>query len=749
MDQLPALLRQYWGFDTLRPMQERAIQCGVEGRDSLVVMPTGGGKSLCFQVPPLVHGKLTVVVSPLIALMKDQVDGLKLAGYPAAALNSHSTPADAREALGALAAGELRLLYVAPERLFLESFLERLRQVGVHSFAIDEAHCISQWGHDFRPEYRRLRSLREIFPGASVHAFTATATPRVREDIVQQLHLQSPEIVVGVFDRPNLTYRVVARGDLDAQVEEACRRNPRDATIVYCISRKETEQIAGSLRERGIAARAYHAGLDQRERREVQDQFAQERLNVVVATVAFGMGIDRSNVRCVIHAAHPKSLEAYQQETGRAGRDGLPSECLLLYSGGDAVRWDRLIEMSAQDSEVEVSKEWLRHQRDQVRAVQDYCTGGACRHATLSAFFGQRYEPPVEEIEAGRGCGACDVCLGELEVIPESKVVAQKITSCVARLGLAMSPEGRPMEYGAKYIGDIVRGRAVQSVMERGHDKLSTFGLLREMDAAEVNSCITQLVAQRVLRRDTGGFPTIGLDERARALLKGEFEVTLVRTKSAEKSAGGTSKGGRREREALDPVSSDLFEALRGLRRTLAQERGVPAFVILGDATLREIAMRRPTTIKLLRTVQGIGESKSREFGDRFVEAVVEFCVARGVVSDAPAATKTETKSRVSPRAKELFQMFEEGRTIAEVMQRTSLAHSTVASYLGEYLSAHRPESIERWVSDETRKAVLDAAGKTGADRLRPIFEFLGGKATYDEIRWVLSHETARSESKA
>lgn len=745
-DALAPLLRRYWGFDTLRPMQARAIGCGIEGRDSLVVMPTGGGKSLCFQAPPLVHGKLTVVVSPLIALMKDQVDALRLAGYAAASLNSHTTAGEAREAARGMDSGELRLLYVAPERLFSETFIERLRQVGVHSFAIDEAHCISAWGHDFRPEYRRLSTLRELFPSASVHAFTATATPRVREDIAAQLHLREPEVIVGRFDRANLTYRVVARGDITAQVEEAARRHPRDATIVYCLSRKETEQIAMALRERGVAARAYHAGLEQGERREVQDAFAQERLNVVVATVAFGMGIDRSNVRCVVHVGHPKSLEAYQQETGRAGRDGLPSECLLLYSGGDAMRLERLIEMSAEGSEVEVSPEWIRHQKQHVREMQQYCTSGKCRHAALSEYFGQVYEVPASagEEESGlRGCGACDVCLGELEMMPEAKVVAQKIVSCVARLGLTVSPDGSPMEYGAKHIGEILRGRAVQAVKERGHDQLSTFGLLREMGQSEIASCITQLVAQKVLRRDTGGFPTVGLGERARALLKGEIDVTLVRSKGATKET----------RDALDPADAELFEALRELRRTLAQERQVPAFVILADTVLREIASRRPTTPASFRGIPGIGEAKTREFGPRFAGLVASFCKQRGLATDrggggagTVTATSAPAPKAMSTRTSEMFRMFEEGMAIEEVMRRTALARSTVGGYLGDYIAERKPAKIDAWVDATTYAAVVDAAGKTGADRLKPIFEFLGGKVGYDEIRWVLSHHRAMYE---
>ncbi len=345
------VVRRYWGYTSLRPLQEQAIAAGVEQRDSLVVLPTGGGKSLCYQVPPVLANRTDVVVSPLISLMKDQVDGLRACGYPAAALNSGMTDAERRQTLDAMRAGTLRLLFVAPERLMNDGFLSGLGRMEVRSFAIDEAHCISHWGHDFRPEYRRLAELKKHFPHASVHAYTATATERVRRDIVQQLGLVDPAMLVGTFDRPNLTYRVVDRVDGNQQVLEAIRRHASEAVIVYCISRKDTEALASFLQASDVRAAFYHAGMNPDERRRTQDEFSKERLDVIVATVAFGMGIDRSNVRCVIHAAMPKSVEHYQQETGRAGRDGLEAECLMLYSFADFARWKSLLTRSAEETQ--------------------------------------------------------------------------------------------------------------------------------------------------------------------------------------------------------------------------------------------------------------------------------------------------------------------------------------------------------------------------------------------------------------
>ncbi|MEK7217409.1 MAG: ATP-dependent DNA helicase RecQ, partial [Chloroflexota bacterium] len=383
-------MRRYWGYNQFRPLQVEAIEAALAQQDSLVVLPTGGGKSLCYAVPPVVAGRTDVVVSPLIALMKDQVDGLQACGYPAAAIHSGLTEAERQVIDQGIRNREYRLLFVAPERLLNPWFMARAKWMNVQAFAIDEAHCISHWGHDFRPEYRRLSELKTAFPQAAIHAYTATATDRVRQDIIEQLGLQQPRVLVGRFDRPNLVFRIIPKRDVEEQALTVVRRHPREAVIIYCISRADTERLAESLRARGVKAGPYHAGLDAATRSKTQEAFAAERLDVVVATVAFGMGIDRSNVRCVVHAALPKSVEQYQQETGRAGRDGLEAECVLLYSPDDARRWESLLTRPAPDTTI--SPENLEAQLGLLADMQEFASSHECRHAGLSGYFSQPYE---------------------------------------------------------------------------------------------------------------------------------------------------------------------------------------------------------------------------------------------------------------------------------------------------------------------------------------------------------------------
>ncbi|MFY9342281.1 MAG: RecQ family ATP-dependent DNA helicase, partial [Planctomycetota bacterium] len=511
---ITAALQRWFGFAELRPLQREAIDAALDGRDALVVLPTGGGKSLCYQLPALLTDRLVVVVSPLIALMQDQVDGLRLLGVPAAAVHGNLTAASRADARAMAADGSLRLLFVAPERLFQDGFLGWLRTRGVGAFAIDEAHCISQWGHDFRPEYRRLAELRQHFPDVPFQAFTATATPRVRQDIVQQLRLRDALELVGTFDRPELTYRVLPRQDLEAQVAQAIARHPDAASIVYCITRKETEELAAELQERGIAARAYHAGLPAGERTSVSADFRAERLHVVVATVAFGMGIDRSDVRLVVHAGMPKSLEAYQQETGRAGRDGLPAECLLLYSAADGARWRSLMQRSS--AEANGDPQALDAQLQLLQQMQRFAGRARCRHRAISEYFGQRYDEP--------NCGACDVCLDELEEVPDGHLLAQKILSAVVRTG---------QRFGGNHVIDVLRGKANERVVARGHDQLPTFGVCRDVKAARLGNYIDQLIDAELLVRSDGEYPVLSLGKDALPVLHGEQQAVLRVPKSA------------------------------------------------------------------------------------------------------------------------------------------------------------------------------------------------------------------------
>ncbi len=753
------ITRRYWGFDTLRPLQAEAIQATLDRRDSLVVMPTGGGKSLCYQVPPLITGDLCVVVSPLIALMKDQVDALRVAGYPAAALHSNLSAAESAKARDLVNSPGGRLLLVAPERLLSEggSLLTWLKKIGVGSFAIDEAHCISQWGHDFRPEYRRLAELREHFPGVALHAYTATATPRVREDIVKQLHLHDPAVLVGRFDRPNLTYRILPRLDMVDQVADALGRHKDRAAIVYCITRKDTEFVATTLRTRGIDARAYHAGLDAAARNKVSDDFRTERLSVVVATVAFGMGIDRGDVRCVVHASMPKSVEHYQQETGRAGRDGLPSECLLLYSGADFMKWKQILEFGIQENQT--TEEVFQAQLELLNHVQRLCSSTRCRHKALSEYFGQQYEPPplpagaAQNGAAGattgpRGCRACDVCLSELDTVPDSMDIARKIISCVARA---------KESFGAAHIADVLRGSTQKKILDWKHDQLSTFGLLKDKSREAVLSYINQLLDAGVLDRAPGEFPVLRLNAASAQVLRNQLPVTLVRPKRIDEGASGSGGAGIGYDQAaatpLTPEEARLFESLRGLRRQVAESLGVPPFVVFGDATLEELARVRPGSRDTLINVRGIGTAKLAEFGDRFLAHIREYCAANNLALDAVRGSRPRSAKRASSEARPLTasrlaaaKLFAAGVSIEDAALKLDRARSTVTQYLVEYIMRERPKSIAPWVDEATYKRVRDAASTAVDRRFRTVFEKLAGEVTYDQIRLVVNHLKSKGE---
>jgi ATP-dependent DNA helicase RecQ len=603
-----ATVRRYWGYSELRPLQAEAITAGLEQRDSVVVMPTGGGKSLCYQVPAELARRTDIVVSPLISLMKDQVDGLRECGYPAAALYSGMTPEDVRRIEEQIVAGRFRLVFVAPERLLTPRFLQLIEQLNVRAFAIDEAHCISHWGHDFRPEYRQLAELKSRFPQTSIHAYTATATERVRADIAAQLCLNNPVLLVGTFDRPNLIYRVVPRVDARAQALEVLRRHPGKAAIVYCISRNDTEAMAAFLQANRLRAAYYHAGMEADERRRTQDAFASEEIDVVAATVAFGMGIDRSDVRCVIHAAMPKSVEHYQQETGRAGRDGLEAECVLLYSAADVLRWESLIQKSAIDAKepaevIAASRELLDH-------IRRLCTGVYCRHRKLSEYFGQKYANP--------NCEACDVCLNEVEGLADATVTAQKILSCVARAG---------ERFGAEHIVDVLLGANTERMRRWRHVELSTYGLMKGTDRKTVTNMLYQLIDDGLLERTADERPVLRLNDASREVLRGTRTVRLLQPKTKIRKT-------RFDQKSWESVDTGLFETLRNLRRELANQRNVPAYVLFSDSTLRDMARLRPGSPGALLGVRGVGERKLADLGGRFLEEIKNYCHANRLPLD-------------------------------------------------------------------------------------------------------------------
>jgi len=602
VDKLQDVLSRYWGYTAFKPLQREAMDAILEGRDSVTVLPTGGGKSLCFQAPALLSTGVAVVISPLISLMKDQVDTLVGNGVPAAFYNS-SLPSDEKTAVVAgLRSGQYRLLYVSPERLVgegSEAFRSLLSSCGVSFIAVDEAHCISQWGHDFRPEYRQLGRLRDLLPGASLHAFTATATARVRRDIAGQLALRDPVEFVGSFDRPNLLYRALPRGTLKRQLEEILARHRGEAGIIYCTSRREVDALAAWLTGAGVPALPYHAGLADAERSRNQDAFLSERVDVIVATVAFGMGIDRSNVRFVIHAGAPRSLEHYQQESGRAGRDGLEAECALIYSSADFMKWRLMLEKNGELTDAAVVL---------LRQMERYASSVACRHRHLAEYFGDRY--------AQDSCGACDYCLDELEPAVDPVVLARKILSCVMRVG---------QRFGANHVVSVLRGHASEQVTGRGHHTLSTFGLLPDASVAELRGYVEQLVGLDLLRLNGDEYPVLGLTTKGIELLKDENShpgLALARQRAPRKDSPRTRS--RVEAESWEGVDGALFERLRAVRLDIARSRGVPPYVIFHDVTLREMARLRPSSLDALLGVKGVGARKASDLGDLFLAAIRE-----------------------------------------------------------------------------------------------------------------------------
>ena len=597
---LTTVLERYWGYTSFRPLQREAMDAVIGGRDSLLVLPTGGGKSLCFQAPALVREGLALVVSPLISLMKDQVDTLVGNGVPAAAYHSALPPNERSQISAGIRAGRYRLLYVAPERLVGEgsgSFVSMLSAQPVAFIAIDEAHCISQWGHDFRPEYRQLAELRARWPAVSLHAFTATATARVRRDIVSQLALRDAVQLVGSFDRPNLVYRVLARSNVKRQIQEVLGRHRGDAGIVYCQSRREVEELAAWLSDSGVRAVPYHAGLDDEVRHRNQDAFLNENADVVVATVAFGMGIDRSDVRFVIHAGAPQSLEHYQQESGRAGRDGLEADCVLIYSSADFLKWRVMLEQNGELSDA---------RRALLRDIERYAASVGCRHRRLVGYFGESY--PRDD------CGSCDYCLGELEAVPEATTAARKILSAVARV---------EQRFGIAHVVNVLRGSDSGQVSARGHHQLSVFGLFKDASNDEVRGYIDQLIARGLLRQTEDEFPVLKLTADGVGVMKDPGampDLTLARQRKPQKDR--LPRRSRVEAESWDGVDRELFDRLRAMRLQLARDRGVPPYVIFHDTTLRELARLKPTSMAELRHVYGVGARKAEDLGETVLRTI-------------------------------------------------------------------------------------------------------------------------------
>jgi ATP-dependent DNA helicase RecQ len=597
---LPQLLKSTFGYATFRPLQREIIEANLVGEDVFALLPTGGGKSLCFQLPALARDGLTVVVSPLIALMKDQVDALHASGVAATFLNSTLSAEESRTRLRGLHRGDYKLLYVAPERLMLAGWIENLKTWNVSCIAIDEAHCVSEWGHDFRPEYRQLAKLRTALPEVPMMALTATATGRVREDIVTHLKLRDPQTFVASFNRPNLTYRVVPKDEPAKQIINFVRKREHESGIIYCASRATAERVAESLAGRGFLARPYHAGLDAAERARNQEMFLRDDTRIICATIAFGMGINKPNVRWVIHHDLPKNIEGYYQETGRAGRDGLPGDCLLLFSPGDIAKQTHFLDEITNEQERSIA-------RAQLRQIVHYAESSGCRRAELLQYFGETF--PLNN------CGACDNCAEPRESF-DGTIVAQKFLSCVFRIQQASR-----FGAGLNHVIEVLTGAKTDKITRWGHDQLSTYGIGGELSRSQWASIGRELMRLGYVGLGTGEYATLELTAEGMAVLRARTPITL--TKPAADAPKSRRVAPRREGDIdCDEI---LFEKLRTLRKLLADERKVPAYIIFGDNTVRALAREYPQSLSALEGIPGIGEKKRAEFGEVFTATIAGY----------------------------------------------------------------------------------------------------------------------------
>ena len=669
------LLKQHFGYDAFRPLQAEIIASVLDRRDTLVLMPTGGGKSLCYQLPALRFDGVTLVVSPLVALMKDQVDSLRANGIAAAFINSTLSYEEMGRVRARVQRNAVKILYVAPERLALPGFRDFLARLTISLVAVDEAHCISMWGHEFRPDYRTLVDLRRLLPGVPFIALTATATEQVRRDVAEQLELTRPREFVASFNRANLTYTVrpKRRRAIDA-LADLLQKHRGESCIVYCFSRKTTEDVAASLAVMGLSARPYHAGLDPALRSETQEQFIRDDALVIVATIAFGMGIDKPDVRLVVHYDLPKSLEGYYQETGRAGRDGLPSECVLFYSHGDKRKQDFFIDRIEDEAE-------RRNAQDKLDRMIEFCSLSTCRRTFLLEYFGEAWTQ--------ENCQGCDVCLTPREEF-DATIIAQKILSAVIRTG---------QRFGIAHVSQVLRGADTKRIRELRHDDLSVYGIVTDLSDADIKEIAGLLQAEGLVHRNSREYATLGVTEAGRKFLKDRARLTLARPKPVEDpprtsrraTPGPDPAQTWRHRSAADEADTAydpaLFDTLRALRRKLAAERNVPPYVIFGDRTLRQMAYSVPQTSESLAQISGVGAVKLEQLGEEFLAEIVAYAREHGMEERSALPRGSEGPSSLDeirqrhPRAYEKWSAEEDARLKEQHGQGRSL--SELAELLG------------------------------------------------------------------
>lgn len=701
------ILKTHFGFDQFRPLQEEIIGCVMARRDAFVLMPTGAGKSLCYQLPALKLPGVTLVISPLIALMKDQVDALKADGIPAEFINSTLTRAEIDQIQAEALRGEIKILYAAPERLTMPEFQHFLEKINVSLIAIDESHCISEWGHDFRPDYRNLKILRTRFPEVPVMALTATATRKVREDIICQLSLEKAKIFTSSFNRPNLSYAVLPKKNSYGRLINLLREHRQEAAIIYCFSRKNTEHLAADLRREGFKALPYHAGLESEVRRTNQERFIRDEAQIIVATIAFGMGIDKPDVRLVIHYHLPKSIEGYYQETGRAGRDGLPSRCLLFYSPADAMKQQYFIRQIEDEAE-------RKNAYGKLDRMVEYCELATCRRAHLLAYFGEDYRQ--------ESCGGCDVCFSPQEDF-DATIISQKIMSAIIRTG---------QRFGMNYIIDVLLGAKNKKILERDHHELSVYGIVDDFSKEDLRSIVNQLVLKQLIVKSGDEYPTLALSPGGQEFLKQRAEIRLPKPKALPK----LSEPG----EALDTgYDGELLEKLRVLRKELADEQGVPPFVVFGDLALRQMAAYLPQSEENFSRISGVGQEKLKRYGKIFTEVIQTYARENNrreqeVPVKRPA--RPPRANRLGPTYRETQELVQQKLSVEKMAGIRGLAAGTIAAHIEKLVGSGEEIDIDYLRPPPERFETIKAAfQKSGGPALTPVREMLGEHFSYEEIR--------------
>ncbi len=708
-----SLLKEHFGFTSFRPLQEEIIRDALAGRDVMALLPTGGGKSLCFQLPALARPGLTIVVSPLIALMKDQVDALQANGIAATFLNSSLTAQESHLRLQGLYRGDYRLLYIAPERLMLPSSLNDLQKWQVNFLAIDEAHCISEWGHDFRPEYRRLVELRERFPSLPIMALTATATERVREDIRRVLRLEDGAYYVASFNRPNLTYRVQAKVNAHEQVLAILKDKPHDSGIAYCQSRKATENLAERLQSEGIRAKPYHAGLTTKERSSHQELFLRDEVQVICATIAFGMGINKPNVRFVIHYDLPKNLESYYQETGRAGRDGLPSECMLLFSAGDTVKQQRFI-----NEKPDLQEQQIAH--TQLQQMVQYAECATCRRVELLQYFG-------EAVEQGN-CSGCDNCLSPRDTFDGTED-AIMVLSCVAQIRLKSG-----FGVGQNHMIEVLTGANTEKVRRWGHERLPVYGNGKNVHSRPEWAAISrELIRLGYLQQMTEPFTILELTAQGKDFLQECQPIILTKPMRAPEKK--TSSTGDLAHDEM------LFHQLRQLRKNVADERDVPAYVVFSDVALRQMSREYPVNEREFMQISGVGSRKLQEFGVIFLKAIADYLEAqprqsfsRDSSSSPPPSGASKNKP-LGATVQETLRGFQSGLTVEAIAMQRGLVRGTIYGHLEQAIQAGETIDHTRLLTSDQQSQIAVAFAQTGFGNLTGAKELLGDLFDYGQLR--------------